>query len=100
PPLGTSVAPDPLLPAGAGLPQRASGGDPPQPAGFPPAAGLLKVVPTARLRSFRAAGAQQPFPTKPREPPLASRTALVHYPATCGFVVGACAGIPPWRERG
>jgi hypothetical protein len=53
--------------------------------------------PATRLR---AAAAQQLCSTSPREPPLATRTALVQCPATRGLVVGAVAGIPRWHARG
>jgi hypothetical protein len=51
-------------------------------------------------RSFRAAGAQQLCSTKPREPPRASPSARVQWPATRGYVVGVVAGIPRWQARG
>jgi hypothetical protein len=56
--------------------------------------------PQVRMSASRAAAAQQPCPTRPHEPSLASPSARLHYPATQGFVVGAVVGIPGWHARG
>jgi hypothetical protein len=49
---------------------------------------------------LHAAGAQQSCPTRPHEPPRASRPLLGQCPATRGFVVGAVEGIPRWHASG
>jgi hypothetical protein len=57
-------------------------------------------IPMPGRGSLRAAAAQQLNRTSPREPPRASPAALVQWPATRGFVVGAVVGIPRWHARG
>jgi hypothetical protein len=46
----------------------------------------------------RAADTQQLCSTNPHEPPCASPPALLRWPATRGFVVGAVVGIPRWEQ--